>query len=357
LDAPRGLSIGRFFMLFLKWAVRVGGASAAGVLLMLQAGVSEGGDDPYSLADSFAGEYRIALVGEVPGVPPDLGGLTFPPDYLDLIIIGGDANDPTAALYSVVVTRDSQYHITGFTGAQLFAQAPYVDGGVTYGPDRVLFYSRYQDTTAEIGQIKTGSNNTDTVVVLDGFGVAESSGGLAFVPQGFPGAGKLKMTTYEDGGWYDVVLTPDGSGTFDVVAADRMTTVTPGSDGFIFVPPGMPEFGEYSVLINEYKDDSIAAYELDSNGDPIPETRRPFVSGMQGPLGLTFDPLTGDLLVSEYGSDQVFAVRGFNAVPGDINCDGLIDSLDVLALLQTMAELDALLPPGCARPFERHYPQ
>jgi hypothetical protein len=345
-------------MLFWKRALWAGAVSAVTVLLMLDTGVSEGGADPYSLADEFAGDYRIALVGEVPGVPPNLGGLTFPPDYLDLIIIGGKANDPTAALYAIGVTRDSQNHITGFTGpAQLFAQAPYVDGGVNYGPDDVLFYSRYQGDTAEIGQIKPGSTDTDTVVILDGFGVAESPGGLAFVPQGFPGAGRLKMTTYEDGGWYDVVLTPDSSGTFDVVAADRMTTVAPNSDGFIFVPPGMPQFGEYSVLINEYADDSIAAYEIDSNGDPIPETRRPFLSGMNGPLGLAFDPLTGDLLISEYGSDQVWIVRGFSAAPGDINCDGLIDVADVLALLQTTAELDALLPPGCARPLERHYPE
>jgi hypothetical protein len=333
--------------------IRVTAAVFMGALL-ITAGAATTGDTvagsptTYVIEPPFNSQYTLTKLGSVPGVPVDLGGIAFPPGYLDVLVVGGNANDSDGVLSSVVVTRDGQRRIVGFEAVPSpLVSAPYIDGGVAYGPEAVLFYARYQDTTAEIGEIKPGSAATDRVAVLDGFGVAEAPGGLGFVPHGFPGAGRLKMTSYEDGAWYDLGLTPSDDGTFDVISADLMTNVTPGSDGFVFVPPGMPEFDDYSVLVNEYDDNMIAAYEIDSNGDPIPATRRPFAAGLDGPLGAAFDPVTGDLLVSEYGSDEVFVISGFTPARGDINCDGVVDARDSLALLVSVAEAYAELPPGC----------
>jgi len=332
---------------FIGWILRACGLVVVGALVLVGGGVSQGGVLPGEEVDP---PFELINLGSPPGVPPDLGGITFLTADSSTILIGGDAGDANAAIYSVMVSRNTEGHIVGFSGtAELFAQSPYIDGGLVYGPGDVLFYSRYQPSTAEIGEIKPGSTTTDRVVNLDGFGVAEAPGGLNFVPPGFPGAGKLKMTSYEDGAWWELGLTPDNNGTYDVISADHLETVREGSDGFVFVPRGMPGLEDYSVLINNYDGDAIHLYEIDSNGDPIPLTEVDFARGLNGPLGAAFDSVTGDLLISEYGSDEVLAIRGFSAAKGDVNCDGVIDARDVALLLSFVADIPVTLAPGCAR--------
>jgi len=267
-----------------------------------------------TLQPPFTNDYSIVDLGAVPGLPTPYGGLTFKAGDPNTILIGGSANDAAGKLYSIGVRRDVSNVITGFNGtATFFAQAANNDGGVAYGPGGVLFLARWPIN--ELGQTKPGSTNTDKIVDLNTIGVVPSPGGLNFVPAGFPGAGQLKMVSYAGGQWYTVPLSPDGTGTFNLGTAIFKTNVVGSPEGIVYVPPGSPQFASFdSVLVCEYGAGKVATYELDGDGDPIPGTRRDFITGLSGAEGAVIDPLTGDFLFSTFGAgNQVIVVRGFQA--------------------------------------------
>ena len=260
--------------------------------------------------------YTLFDLGPVPGLPTYYGGLTFLLGEPDTLIIGGDANTSSGALYAIEVMRDSADHIVGFNGSvAFFADAAYNDGGVTYGPGNVLFLSRWP--TNEMGQTMWGSTITDKIIDLYPYNVAYSHAALNFVPAGFPGEGQLKFVSWSGGQWYTAYISPDGSGTYDIDSVNYETTITGGPEGFIYVPPGSPLFPDYnSMLVSEWSADEVAAYELDSTGNPIPGTRVSFITGLYGAEGAAIDPLTGDFLFSTFGGgDRVIVVQGF-AAPG-----------------------------------------
>ena len=80
----------------------------------------------------FTGSYSVKDLGPPPGVPSRLGGLTLKAGTTDRLLIGGEADGSTGALYEVRLNRDSGGHISGFAGtAKRYADAAYNDGGVT----------------------------------------------------------------------------------------------------------------------------------------------------------------------------------------------------------------------------------
>ena len=261
----------------------------------------------------FAGSYSVKDLGPPPGLPSRLGGLTLKAGTTDRLLIGGEADGSTGALYEVRLNRDSGGHVSGFAGtAKRFADPAYNDGGVTYGPGNVLFLARWP--TNELGQTKPGSTVTDKIIDVTPFGVASSLVGLAFVPPGMPGAGRLKLVSYSGGQWYDAGVAADGSGTFNLtgVTAVPGSTLTGGVVGFVYVNAGSRQFSGPSMLVSEYSADGVAAYAVDGAGNPIPSTRRSFITGLDGADGAFIDPLTGDFLFSTFGGgDRVVVVRGF----------------------------------------------
>jgi hypothetical protein len=277
-----------------------------------------------ALAPPFDSAYSLTDIGAPPGVPPRLGGLTLKAGTTDRLLIGGEANDETGALYEIGVTRDIAGHITGFSGiATRFADAAFNDGGVTYvpedipGPDDVLFLARWPNN--ELGQTRTGSSTTDKVIDLGPLGVASSLASLQFVPPGQPGAGSLKLASWSGGQFYDAAVTDDGTGTYDLANVTEIpaSELPGGADGFAYVNEGSAEFSEPSMLVSEFSDNSVAVYEVGADGDPIIATRRTFISGLAGALGAFVDPLTGDFLFStfETGGGSVVVVRGFAPPP------------------------------------------
>jgi len=303
------------------------------------------------LEPPFSDDYTLTNLGMVPGLPGDYGGVTLFAGTQNLLM-GGFASEPEGKAYIVPVLRDSGGHITGFNGSAIpFTETPEIDGGLTFGPGDILFYSRYNPPAAEIGQFAIAEPaNLHKVVDLAPLGVSRSPGGLNFVPPGFPGAGQLKLTSYSDGDWYSLEIAPDGTGTFNVTSATKRADLADGKEGFAFVPLGSPAFGANpQVLINEYNDGSVSTFELDANGDPIPGSRRPFITGLDGPDGAFIDPLTGDLLITEFDNHRVFRVDGFAPAvrKGDNNCDGLVNAVDALATLRTVASLFVSQRPGC----------
>lgn len=264
----------------------------------------------------FDADYTLVDLGPVAGVPTNYGGLTFLPGDPNTIIIGGAANGSAGKIYRIGVVRDIGGHITGFADtAVLYCDGGNNDGGVVFGPGNVLLLARYNQN--ELAQLKPGSTTFDKVTSLTPLGVASSIGGFNFVPAGFPGAGQFKMVSYNAYTWYTVPLTPDGAGTFTVGTATLGPTLVGGPEGFIYVPPGSPRFTDYqAVLVSEYQGGAVVAYTIDVNGDPIPATRTPFVTGLTGAEGAVTDPVTGDFLFSTYGGgNHVVAVHGFAPPP------------------------------------------
>jgi len=268
----------------------------------------------------FDADYSVYDLGSVPDLPPSYGGLTFSDTDPNVLLIGGQANSLSGGIYQVTLVRDAEMHVIGFAGpATEYAPAPYPDGGLAFGPADVLFMTRWP--VNEVAQLMPGSGGVDKVIELGPMGVTDSPGGLNFVPEGFPGAGQLKMVTWANGEFYTLGLTPDGSGTYDIPTADFVTSLPGGPEGFVYVPAGSPQFDDYTtMLVSEYDAGSIAAYDIDGAGNPVPATRRTFVSNLAFALGATIDPMTGDYLFSTYGAgDRVVAVRGFAAPDG--GCD------------------------------------
>src|SRR5262249_15502593 len=154
---------------------------------------------------------------------------------------GGSANNSSGSIFSIGVTRDAGNHIIGFSGpATLFASAPNIDGGLSYGPTGVLFFTAFP--TNQVGELKPGSVVPDKTVSLDPLGIVTSVGSLAFVPAGYPGAGEFKIASFGGGGFSTATLVPDGSGTFDITSATLETTPGRSPEGIAYVPLGSPLF-------------------------------------------------------------------------------------------------------------------
>ncbi len=288
-----------------------GSVRRAGAALILLAALPIGAQ---TIQPPYNSVYSFTDLGAVPGLPTPYGGLTFLTSNSNVIVIGGSANNASGALYSIGVVRGSGNHVTGLTGTVApYSQGQYNDGGVVFGPGGVLFYTRYP--VNEIGEIKPGSTVNDKIVDLDPIGVASSVGALNFVPGGFPGAGQMKIVSYNTSKWYTAAFSSDGLGTYNITSATENTTIQGGPEGFIYVPTGSPLFPNPSILVSEYSAGVVSAYQIDGSGNPIPASRTVFISGLTGAEGAIIDSVTGDFLFSTFGAaNHVIVVRGF-AIP------------------------------------------
>jgi hypothetical protein len=133
----------------------------------------------------------------------------------------------------------------------------------------------------------------------------------------------MKIVSWSAGNWYDVELVPDGNGTFDIDTITQVDLdpsiagiqILPGGpEGFVYIDELNEGFATDSMLVAEWSAGFVAAYEIDSNGNPILSTRRNFITDLVGAEGSAIDPLTGDFLFSTFGGgDQLAVVTGFTA--------------------------------------------
>lgn len=263
---------------------------------------------------------RTLASGTVPGLPQRYSGLVFSAGDPDLLILAGAARTAQGGLYGMRVTRNGSGHITGLAGnATLLATAPDIDGGLDYAPGGVLLFT--QDPSNGIGQILPGHAAPARIVNLTPLGVAASTGGLAIVPPGYPGAGRLKITARN--AWFDASLTPDGAGTFNVVAPTQRVTLIPAAIAPVYLPAGSPLFVNYtSVLMCEYSSGTVAAYDVDAAGDPIVASRRVFAQNLVNVRGGTVDPRTGDLLFATNGAGNEILIVERTAACGTMSAYG-----------------------------------
>lgn len=290
------------------------GAAAAALALLGVSSTASAAPCAATFGGAFTGSYTCNNLGTPTNVSGPLGGITFLDN--DTLLIGGSANAPGGSINQISVVRDGNGHITGFAAAATpYATAPNIDGGLTVGPGGVLFYTAYPSN--QIGQIKPGSTAPDKVINLGSLSpsVSASVGTLTFVPAGFGGAGGLKIANYSSSIWYSATLTGDGNGTFDVTIGASIALAGGGPEGIVYVDGGNAGFaGQDSVLISEYGGNTVSAYEIDANGDPIVGTRQTFLSGISGAEGAVSDPLTGDFLFSTFRSgNEIWVISGFTA--------------------------------------------
>jgi hypothetical protein len=269
------------------------------------------------IGPDFASTYSIVDLGAVSGLPTNAGGLTFLNS--NTLLIGGSANQSAGAIYSVPVTRDTDGAITALGAATLYSTAPNIDGGLTFGPGGVLFFTGYPNNT--IGQIKPGSTVPDRTTTVTTNGINSSVGSLVFVPPGYNGAGQLKVLSYNASTWETLPysLAADGSGTYDFGTSFGQIQISGGLEGAVYVPMGSPLFTNQSVLVSEYGAGRVVAYETDAQGDPVASTLRVLVGGLSGAEGAAIDPVTGDFMFSTFGGgNKVVRVTGFAAPPPPI---------------------------------------
>lgn len=279
-----------------------------------------------TLDPAFAKDYVAYDLGAVPGMPKyKYGGLAIDPADPDTLLVGGNANEAGGAIYAVKVVRSACKHITGFSGStSKRASARYIDGGLALGPGGVLVYAAWpldsdvrQQSSGFLGIIPPGASAPSPEIPGTRFSAPEALAAVAFVPPGFPGAGKLKIVTWEGGTWFDAQTKLDGSGRLvDVPSATSRGTFPGGPEGFAYVPTGSAGFAKASMLLSEWSQKSVGAYEVGPDGDPLPGTRRTLLTGLSGAEGAFFDPLTGDFLFSTWNFDRperLVLLSGFQA--------------------------------------------
>lgn len=266
----------------------------------------------------WCGPYSLAELGRAPGVPTNNAGLLFKADDPNTLFISANGIQAGGAIYTVRVVRGADGHVTGFSGtATKYADVPFIDGGLVYGPGGVMFTARWP--VQEVVQLRPGSTNMDKRIPLTPLGLADVS--LNFVPPGFPGACELKLVNFFDARWWSASVVPDGTGTYALTSV-RLATRLPqrGPEHLVYVPPGSPVFEDLrEVLVTEFNANRVTAFLVDDAGDPLPDTARPVVSELRFAEAATVDPLTGDLLVVALDSGRVFQVRGFAASSRGVN--------------------------------------
>lgn len=257
-------------------------------------------------------------------MPGPLGGINFKPGDNNTLLIGGSANNASGMIYEVPITRDANGHISAFAadGVAVYT-APNVDGGICFSDDGVMFVTTYSNN--RLLQFLPGSTTPDSDIDLTAAGVSSSVGTCQFVPTGFPGAGKFKVASYSTDDWYDVDLSLNPQGTYDVVMVTPTVDVPGGPEGVVYIAGGNPGFPLNSALVSEYRSNRVSAYDMDANGDAIVSTRRPFMDSLSGAEGAVIDPVTGDFLFSTFGGgNRVLVVNGFDAP--SIYCSGKVNS-------------------------------
>jgi hypothetical protein len=308
-----------------------------------------GGSGP-SLQPPFTTDYTFTNVGTLPNTQDFIGSILVSPDDPDTLIFGTSDLDENGMLNTIAVVRDADGHITGFSGSATFlANADGNDGGADFAPNGTLFVSTYPD--GKVLQFKPGSTDPDKVVDLTTIGVTGSTGALRFVPAGFEGAGQLKIIDYSDDAWYTVPITEDGTGTYDFGTAslDAQFATGTGPESAVYVSSSH-QFSQDSILLAEFDPGEIAAYTIDSAGNPLPPTRRTFIAGEDfAPAGMVRDLVTGDLVISDYYGVGVYVIQGFvqDPVKGDLNCDGSVNASDAVVSILYAAGVPLDGPDDC----------
>ncbi|MGH3372085.1 MAG: InlB B-repeat-containing protein, partial [Nocardioidaceae bacterium] len=103
-------------------------------------------------------------------------------------------------------------------------------------------------------------------------------------------------------------------GTYELQAVSEVGAQllrTREATSFDYVRAGSPEFADPAVLVSQRSASTVAAYDLDADGNPEPATLRSVVEGVGGVTGGYTDPVSGDYLFT--AGERVYVLHGFAA--------------------------------------------
>jgi hypothetical protein len=285
------------------------------VLLFTAASIGPSPVNGQTLGPDFTGAgYEITDLGEPPELPDSHGGLAIRQDQPNTLYVAANAEFSYAAVFTVTLIRDpNSNHITGFEGPVThFVNAPNVDGGLTFTPDNSLLYSQYPNNS--IGETWPDTSAVSTAITP--FGISPSTGGLAFIPAGFPGSGALAVTSYNGSRIYRLPFSVDSAGLYsfsDTTASEDLSGSALGPEGLAYVPLGSALFPVPSMAICSYYENEVWVYDVAQDGLPDTSTARILISDLGEAEGVVVDPVTGDMLFTTFlGSPHVFLLSGFH---------------------------------------------
>lgn len=269
------------------------------------------------IAPAFADSYKTYELGPVPGIPIEakLGGCVIAHDDPNSLLIAGYAEESNGQLFRIGVERGNCGHIVGFIGeAKSVAQTPYIDANLLNLKSGLLFYSEWPKN--RLSQLLPGGAAPARSTTLDDLGVANSIGGIGFVPPGYADAGGLRLLSFPGGEWSHLARAPDGE-LFKVFGPNKTATLPNGPGGFAYIPKGSPAFAVDHVIVSEWDNNTVGTYEINGEGDPLVDTRKDFFTEFPGPWGAYFEPQTGDFMFLTWGEgvDRVYIVQGFEPPP------------------------------------------
>lgn len=242
------------------------------------------------------------------GMAGTTGGLAFTPNGATLVVGGGANSASSGTLWSFAVTRDpATQRVTGLGTPTLLGPAPNIDGGLAL-LGSTWFYSQYP--TNSVGQFNgVGSTSSPLPAAL------QSTGGLTFVPAGYPNGGTLLVSSYGQGPIYSVTYAAAGGGFYSIGTETLYASLAGGTEGLAFITAG-PFAGD--LLVADYAGWTVSIIDIDPlTGLPVGGAASPAVTTLitnwAGSEGVAIDPVTGDLWLTNFG-DQILHVVGITSL-------------------------------------------
>ena len=268
------------------------------------------------------------------GIPANLGGLLFSADGATLYAVGASESN-ASAVWAVPVTRDAATDEVTALGpmaavTKVFDGDASVPGsgiaaGLGFGPAGTFFYV-YWDAN-QLAQRPGGVGGAETQYAMAPLGVPRATTGLTFSPHvtdPATGFGLLQVSANVPE-LYNVSLTDAGAGLYPPDAVELFARMPRGEIGGLdYVPMGVFA-GDFMYV--SWNAGSVYVVDVDpatglviDAGTSMPTlgttnpTEQRFASDLgQGPWGLEFDPLTGDLFVGTWNGDPtntIFQIGG-----------------------------------------------
>jgi hypothetical protein len=257
------------------------------------------------------------------------------------ILLAAYKNNFAAGILGVAVTRDASGHIDGFNGGPgtgipygFLTPAGGIQGGLVSLPNASGIASPYGTPYA--------FSSTDGLVGIAGAPLSVSvpaftpnAGGLAAIPTGV-GTGNLALLPY-GGTFLEGTLGADVSGNLTLSVADSGIHLVDHATGLGYVTTPVPHILDKSLLVLDGGTTStLSVFLLDASGLPISGTKRDIATGLSASYSITTDPLTGDLLIADFGDDMIYEIQGFQTVtvPEPLSCSVATLSLLCFALFR-----------------------
>lgn len=279
-----------------------------GLFLLLAAGAPA-----QAIVLDLPGYAVVNQFGLPAGVPAPLGDVLFSHDGNTLYILG-NSEGSGSGVWQTPVNRDASGNVTSLGPAtNIFTSAdPSLDTSLEFRPGTSnTFFFRAIDGV--VGQRRpSGIIDSTTVPGADFYG------GAAFVPGSLPNAGDLLVGSWAGGEIQTMSFTVNPDGTFSLGAPAFYSNTQPGATGDMhFVPTGA--FVD-DLMFTNWDDGTIGIVDIDPlTGAPVGGGIMPTITQFAhdlgvGPWGLEFDPISGNLFVSNWeGSpaDTFIQISGF----------------------------------------------